>query len=66
MRKLHQTKTAKYNAILSGIQVLMGSQALFAAFLDPKTTVAIMALMGLIHGIGGVYVRYITSGQVEL
>lgn len=66
MRKLHQTKTAKYNVIMGCLQVLNANLFLFEAVADPKTFAIIALVIGLAHSFGAMWIRLITEGKVEL
>lgn len=64
-KRLRDTKTARFNSIMGVLQILSGGQAFFGLWLSPENTVAVCTIIGMIHAMGGVYLRYITESKVN-
>ena len=60
-KALTQSKTVKFNVIMAGIEALHGSLALLSPMFTPDTFAIITVAIGMIHGMGGVYLRTITT-----
>jgi len=65
MKKLSESKTLKFNVIMGGIQALNGSISLLAPLMPVETFAVVTVLIGVIHAMGGAYLRTITSEPIS-
>ena len=61
MRQELKSKTIIFNVLMAGIEFLHGSVQLFSPVVSAETFAIISLVLGTVHGMGGVYLRTITT-----
>jgi len=61
MKQAIKSKTIIFNVLMAGIEFLHGSVQLFQPMVSPEHFALISLVLGMIHGMGGVYLRTITT-----
>ena len=61
MEQVIKSKTIIFNILMAGIEFLHGSVQLFSPVVSAETFAIISLVLGTIHGMGGVYLRTITT-----
>lgn len=61
MKQAIKSKTIIFNIAMAGIEFLHGSIQLFQPLVTPEHFALISLVLGAIHGMGGVYLRTITT-----
>jgi len=56
-----KSKTIIFNILMAGVEVLHGSIQMTQALLSPEMFVYVSMGVGMIHAMGGVYLRSITT-----
>ncbi len=56
-----KSKTIIFNVLMAGIEFLHGSVHLFNPLVENNTFAILTLVLGAVHGMGGVYLRYITT-----
>lgn len=65
MKKAHQSKTIIFNVGMAAIEALHGSVHLLAPLLSDGQFAAVTIAIGMIHSMGGVYLRFVTSEPIK-
>lgn len=55
------SRTIKFNLIMGALEAAMGSLHLFQSFLLPEQFAIVTMVLGIVHGVGGIYLRTITT-----
>ena len=64
-KKPHQSKTIIFNILMAGVEAAHGSIHLLAPVLTDGQFAAVTIVVGMIHGMGGVYLRFITREPIK-
>jgi len=65
MKKLSQSRTVHFNMFMAALETLHGSIHLIQPMLSSDNFATISLLLGIIHAMGGVYMRSITSTPIR-
>ena len=61
MKQALKSKTILFNVLMGGIEALHAGIQLFDQLLTPDQFASMSIILGLVHGMGGVYLRTITT-----
>lgn len=64
-KKLSQSKTVWFNIIMAALETVHGSIHLIQPMLSSDNFATISLLLGMIHAMGGVYMRSITGTPIR-
>jgi len=64
-KKLTQSKTVWFNMVMAGLESAHGALHLVQPMMTPDQFALISLVLGIIHGMGGVYLRMITNASIE-
>ena len=65
MKTLSKSRTVWFNMFMAGIETTHGTIHLLAPMLPVDTFAVITMVLGLVHAVGGVYMRSITSAAIK-
>jgi hypothetical protein len=64
-KKALESKTIKFNMLMGAVQSINGSLALIEPVVSPTVFAALATIIGVLHTVGGIYLRYKTKTAME-
>lgn len=64
-KKPLDSRTIKFNMIMGAVQSINGSLALLQPVLSPGQFAAVTLIVGVLHTVGGIYLRYQTNTGIS-